>query len=144
MTEIPAPVKVLKYFFDNKKKRVTEQEIVITIGESKDRIGKALQKLSEKGLLKMERGFYFYVETPRSDDLAQKMFRLYEHVKKPPREQILRDLVSEMFLKPDELEIRLLEEGFSQEEIEGVMEHEVDKLISDKTTNLRIMHYQYK
>ena len=133
MIEIPAPVKVLKYFFDNKKKRVTEQEVVITIGESKDRIGKALQKLSEKGLLKMERGFYFYVETPRSDDLAQKMLRLYEHVKKPPREQILRDLVSEMFLKPDELEIRLLEEGFSQEEIEAIMEQEVDKLINRRT-----------
>ncbi len=142
--EIPTPVKVLRCFFDNKTRGLTEKEILLILDESKERIKKALNKLSEKGLLRMEGSFYFYVETPASDDLSQKMFKLYDTVKKPPKEQIIQDLVSELFLKPFELERRLSEEGFGSEEIMKIMETEVKKIISMKTTSLEMAHYQYK
>jgi len=142
--EIPIPVKVLRYFFDNKTRGLTEREVLLALGESKERIEKALIKLSEKGLLRMKGSRYFYVETPKSDDLSKKMFKLYENVKKPPKEQIINDLVSELFLKPFELEKRLSMEGFNQKEIAEIMENEVEKIIAKKTTSYQMVHYQYK
>lgn len=143
-SEVPTPVKVLRCFVNNSTKGLTAKNVISTLDESSERIDKCLKKLLEKGLIRVEGSFYFYVETQSSLDLTQKLFNLYETIKKPPRDQIIKDLVLELYLKPFELENRLLEEGFSPKEIADVMENEVEKIIAEKTTSLEMTHYQYK
>ena len=137
-TEIPTPVKVLRYFVENKTKRLTAKEVILAIGEPPERINKALDKMLEKGLIKIEGGFYFYVETSNSKNLTQKLFELYETVKKPKKEDIINDLVIKLFLKPDELEKRLRAEGFNPEEIGDIMENEVGTILANKTNCLGV------
>ena len=142
--ELPVPVKVLKFFVENQRKKITIEEVASCVGESEGDVCRVLNKLVEKELVVKDHELYYYEHTPRSKDLADKMFMLYEKVKKPAKEQIFKDLVSEMFMRPDILEKRLKEEGFTPEEIEELLEEEIEKLMGKKMTNLKILHYQYR
>ncbi|MDY6965356.1 MAG: hypothetical protein SVM80_05215 [Halobacteriota archaeon] len=142
--ELPAPVKILKFFSERERKKLTIEEVASGVCEPVDGVCRALDKLVEKELVIKESEVYYYVQTSRSKDLVTKMVTLYEKVKKPPKEEIFKELVSEMFLRPDILEKRLEEEGFDPEEIEELLEEEIEKIMGKKMTNLKILHYQHR
>lgn len=138
ITEVPTSVKVLRYLVDKQDKGATSKEVIFTLGVEKRRVNKALKKLAEKGLIKVESELFYYVESPNTNDLSQKLFKLYETVKKPPKDQIIKDLVLKLYLKPEELEIKLLGEDICPEKVRKIMEYEVGRIIASKTTCMEV------
>jgi len=138
--ELPLPVKILRFFTDNGSKRLTIGEVASIVEESEDGVKKILEGLVKRNLLVQEEESYYYEETPQSKELADKVLQVYEKARKPPKEEIFKELVSNMKVNPYSLEKRLIEEGFTSEEAEELMVKELDKLVSEKMPRFKALH----
>ncbi|MDY6959225.1 MAG: hypothetical protein SVK08_08715 [Halobacteriota archaeon] len=137
---LPPPVKILKFFTENECRRLAIGELKSIVDESEDGIQRILEGLVKRGLLAQEGRLYYYEETPQSRELADKILKVYEKARKPPKEEIFKELVSNMSMNPYSLEKRLIEEGFTPEEAEELMVKELDKFVSEKMPRFKTLH----
>ena len=138
--ELPLPVKILRFFTDNGSKRLTIGEVASIVEASEEGIQRILEGLVKRDILVREGESYYYEETPQSRELADKVLQVYEKARKPPKEDIFKELASNMKVNPYSLEKRLIEEGFSPEEAEELMIKELDKLVSEKMPRFKALH----
>ena len=77
MSDIPTLLKILRYLRSNVAP-VTCDDIISTVHEGQAMVDKALDKLVAEVIVENNDGYYRYVDTPRAEELCQKMFALYE------------------------------------------------------------------
>jgi hypothetical protein len=137
--EASTPVKVLRYLVENQGKSLDMESIIFGIDAQEEDINLALDRLTEMGILIEEEDRY--MATQISKGLSDKMLRLYGKIRRPFKDEIFANLVSKIGLRPDELGVRLRAEGFEEEEIKMYLERGIEKILSEKLTDLSAGKY---